>query len=56
MPSQILRAARCKGYVFPPVNGWVSFVADEGTFEPGEQVVSAAGGPLLHFVSAEDHG
>ena len=52
----LLRSARRKGYVYSPVNGWVSFVADEGSFEPDEQIVSAARHPLLHFVSAEDHG
>jgi hypothetical protein len=42
--------------VYQPVNGWVSFVADEGVFEPNEKIVAVASAPLLHFVSAEDHG
>jgi hypothetical protein len=53
---ELLRATRRKGYVYPPVNGWVSFVADDGVFEPDERIVAAARHPLLHFVSAEDHG
>ena len=53
---ELLRLAKRKGYVYQPVNGWVSFVADDGEFEPDERIVSAASHPLLHFVSAEDHG
>jgi len=52
----LLRLARRKGYVYQPVNGWVSFVAEDGVFEPDERIVAAASHPLLHFVSAEDHG
>ena len=52
----ILRVAKLTGFVYEPVNGWVSFVADEGVFEPDERIVAAATPPLLHFVSAEDHG
>ena len=52
----LLRRAKRKGFVFEPVNGWVSFVADDGRFEPDERIVAAATLPLLHFVSAEDHG
>lgn len=52
----LLRRAKRKGYVYPPVNGWVTFVADEGVFEPDERIVAAATHPLLHYVSAEDHG
>jgi len=53
---EILRMAKRKGYVYQPVNGWVSFVAEDGVFEPDERIVAAASLPLLHFVSAEDHG
>ena len=53
---ELLRRVKRQGYVYPPANGWVSFVADEGNFEPDERIVSAASHPLLHFVSAEDHG
>lgn len=53
---ELLRRVKRQGYVFPSVNGWVSFVADEGNFEPEERIVAAASQPLLHFVSAEDHG
>jgi hypothetical protein len=53
---ELLRSLGHKGYVFQPVGGWVSFVVDEGTFEPDQRIVAAARQPLLHFVSAEDHG
>ena len=53
---ELLRRAKRKGYVFQPANGWVTFVAEEGVFEPDEQIVTAASQPLLHYVSAEDHG
>jgi hypothetical protein len=53
---ELLRRAERKGYVFPAGNGWVTFVADEGVFEPGEHIVAAAKHPLLHYVCAEDHG
>jgi hypothetical protein len=53
---EILRLAKRKGYVYQPVNGWVTFVAENGVFEPDERIVAAARLPLLHFVSAEDHG
>ena len=53
---ELLRRAKRPGFVYQPVNGWVSFVADKGNFEPDERIVSAASHPLLHFVSAEDHG
>ena len=53
---ELLRLVKRKGFVYQPVNGWVSFVADEGNFEPHEPIVSAAKQTLLHFVSAEDHG
>lgn len=53
---ELLRRAKRKGYVYPPVNGWVTFLAEEGTFEPDDRIVTAASLPLLHYVSAEDHG
>jgi hypothetical protein len=53
---ELLRRARRKGYVYQPTNGWVTFLAEEGVFEPDERIVAAASHPLLHYVSAEDHG
>lgn len=52
----LLRRAKLKGYVYQPVNGWVTFLAEEGIFEPDERIVAAASHPLLHYVSAEDTG
>ena len=53
---ELLRSVGLRGFVFPPVQGWVTFVAEDGTFEPSERITAAARQPLLHFVSAEDHG
>ena len=53
---ELLRRAKRKGYVYQPVNGWVTFLAEKGHFEPDERIVAAATQPLLHYVSAEDHG
>jgi hypothetical protein len=53
---KLLRSAKRKGYVYQPVNGWVTFVAEGGNFEPDQKIIIAAHQPLLHFVSAEDHG
>ncbi len=52
----MLRNASLKGYVFPPQNGWVTFVASDGLFEPDERIIKSNPGFLLHYVSAEDHG
>ena len=53
---ELLRRAKLKGYVYQPVNGWVTFVVEQGVFEPDRRIVEAARQPLLHYVSAEDHG
>ena len=53
---EILRRAGRKGFVHPPVNGWVTFVVEDGVFEADERIVAEASLPLLHYVSAEDHG
>ena len=54
--AALLRRAGLKGYVFPPSNGWISFVAEQNSFEPDPRVVVKNTGTLLHYVSAEDHG
>lgn len=53
---ELLQRAKRKGYVYQPVDGWVTFLAEEGVFEPDAKIVAAAKHPLLHYVSAEDHG
>lgn len=53
---KLLRRAKRRGFVYQPVNGWVTFLAEGGVFEPDKRIVSAASHPLLHYVSAEDHG
>ena len=52
---ELLRRAKRKGYFYQPVNGWVTFLAEEGVFDPDGRIVGAASQPLLHCVSAEDH-
>jgi hypothetical protein len=54
--AALLRRTGLKGYVFPPSNGWISFVAEQNSFEPDPRVVAKNTGTLLHYVSAEDHG
>jgi hypothetical protein len=53
---ELLKRAGLKGFVYPPGNGWVTFLAEDASFEPDPRVVAAARSPLLHYVSAEDHG
>jgi hypothetical protein len=53
---ELLRCAKRKGYVYQPVNGWVTFLAEESVFEPDKRIVTAATHLLLHYVSAGDHG
>ena len=53
---ELLRRAKWRGYVYQPVNGWVTFLAEGGVFEPDKRIIAAAMHPLLHYVSAEDHG
>ena len=53
---ELLQRAKLRGYVFQPVNGWVTFLAQDGVFEPDQRIVDATTKPLLHYVSAEDHG
>lgn len=52
----LLRRAGLKGFVFQPAKGWISFVAENGTFEPNPKIVSGNAGLLVHYASAEDHG
>jgi hypothetical protein len=52
----LLRGISRKGYVYQPVNSWVTFFAEASNFEPDARIVAAATRPLLHYVSAEDHG
>jgi len=53
---ELLRVADVKGYVFPPSDGWVTFLAADGSFKPHPKIVAGSKKGLLHYVSAEDHG
>src|SRR5215510_591113 len=52
----LLRRAGVAGFVFPPRNGWVTFVAADGEFQPDARITAANQSTLLHFDACEDHG
>jgi len=52
----LIKRANVSGYIFPPKDGWVSFVTDEPDFEFSENLIGANEGVLLNFSNAEDHG
>ncbi len=54
--AELLRRAKLRGFVFPPVNGWVTFLAEGGEFKPDPHIASCNEGFLLHYFHAEDHG
>ena len=53
---KLLKASGLRGFACAPENGWVSFVVDEGTFEPDPRIIENNRLSLLHYVNAEDHG
>lgn len=52
----LLRQIGRKGYVFPAVNGWVTFVAHECELATDLSIVGNAKTPLLHYLFGEDFG
>lgn len=53
----LLERAGLGGWVFPPGNGWVSFVPLPDPYgEPTSELVQANRGTLLFYMNAEDHG
>jgi len=55
--TDLLRRAGVRGWVFPPSNGWVSFLPEPDEFgTPSPAVVAANTGTLLYYLNAEDHG
>jgi hypothetical protein len=52
----LLERAGLAGYVFPALDGWVTFVAEGEPFELSQRLVAANEGVLLHWVFADDHG
>ena len=53
---EVLRQLGLAGFVFPPTRGWVTFVVEGDEFVADQRLVAAVRRPLLHFVSAEEHG
>ncbi len=54
--GELLRSLGLKGFVYPAESGWVTFLAEGGDFTPNLKIAAAAQQPLLHYISAEDHG
>ena len=52
---ELLQRADLKGYVYPPANGWVTFLA-EGVYTSQQSVVAANQSLLLYYANAPDHG
>ena len=52
----LIRACGLRGFALIPENGWVSFVVEDGRFEPDPRVTDQNHICLLHYVNAEDHG
>jgi len=53
---KLIKASGLRGFALAPENGWVSFVVDEGKFEPDSRITNNNRLCLLHYVNAEDHG
>lgn len=47
----LLKRAGVSGYVFEPVNGWVTFVTQIDTFSPDSKISDHNSGVLLFFSS-----
>ena len=53
---KLIRASGLRGFALAPENGWVSFVVEDGQFEPNPRITEHNPLCLLHYVNAEDHG
>ncbi len=54
---ELLQRAGLGGWVFPPSNGWISFLPDPDEFgTPAPALITANAGTLLYYLNAEDHG
>ena len=54
--KKLIKRADLAGFLFPPKNGWVSFVVDEPDFQFSKRLIDANEGILLNYINAEDHG
>ena len=54
--TDLLQRAGLSGFVFPALDGWVSFVAEGEPFRPNHDLLKANEGLLLRWMYAEDHG
>jgi hypothetical protein len=52
----LLQRSGLVGFVFPALDGWVSFVAEGEPFKPNPALLDANEDVLLRWVFAEDHG
>ena len=53
---ELLERADLAGFIFPALDGWVSFVASGEPFRPNTNLIRANEGVLLRWVYGEDHG
>ncbi|WP_020616370.1 hypothetical protein [Paenibacillus daejeonensis] len=52
----LIRNSDHNGFVFPEMNGWVTFIIEGPAFEICESVVSENPGLLVHYSYTQDHG
>ena len=54
--TSLLSRAGLAGFVFPALDGWVSFVAEGESFKPNKRLLNSSQGVLLRWVFGDDHG
>lgn len=52
----LLKSCGLKGYVFPSVNNWTTFVCEEEDVEENAKLINANTGLLVYYSFAEDFG
>lgn len=52
----MINSCGLKGYVFPQVNNWVSFVCEEEDITKNNSIIQANKGLLIYYYYAEDFG
>jgi hypothetical protein len=53
---ELLARAGLGGFVFPALDGWVTFVAEGKPFVPNKKLIKANTGTLLRWICGDDHG
>jgi len=52
----LIKRANVTGFVFPPRDGWTSFVVNEPDFIFSKKLIDANDGILIQLISVEDYG